>query len=270
MMSRFSLLLFATDPAFIERAMAAGVDGIIVDWEHLGKESRQAGADTQVNHDTLDDLRRVRACTIGQVLCRVNNHPEVTAGEVEVAIDAGADEILLPMVRTVDEVNRVLDKAAGRCRVGILVETLAATRIAAELARLPLSRLYVGLNDLGIERHTPNIFVSATDGTVERVRAFFSCSFGFGGLTLPDRGFPIPCRLLIGEMARLACDFGFLRRSFCRDIQGRDIMVEVARLRTALDAAWNRTEEIIARDQSELARVVAAWSINPLEVRPDE
>jgi len=60
MLKRFTLTLFSTRPAFIRQAVAAGIDAVLVDWEYRGKERRQASADTQINHDTLDDLRRVR------------------------------------------------------------------------------------------------------------------------------------------------------------------------------------------------------------------
>ncbi len=43
MTEKFELVLFSTDPVFIRQAVAAGVDSIIVDWEYLGKEQRQAG-----------------------------------------------------------------------------------------------------------------------------------------------------------------------------------------------------------------------------------
>ncbi|MEW6231239.1 MAG: aldolase/citrate lyase family protein [Chloroflexota bacterium] len=260
MNANFALFLFSTNPIFIRQAVAAGVKGIIVDWEYIGKETRQAFADTQITRDTLDDLRRVRACTEALVICRINSYGATTVEEVDQAIGAGADEVLLPMVRAVEEVERVLDQARGRCGVGILVETVAAAKIAKELACLPVSRIYVGLNDLAIERKTPNIFTAVADGTVERIRRAFHVPFGFGGLTLPDRGYPIPCRLLIGEMARLPCDFSFLRRSFHRDIQGRDLAVEIPRLLEALRRACLRSPEAIARDQSDLAQAIAAWS----------
>jgi len=68
----FELLLFSTDPAFIEEAVAAGVDGIVVDWEVAGKRRRQAGADTEINADTVEDLMRVRSWVEARVLCRIN------------------------------------------------------------------------------------------------------------------------------------------------------------------------------------------------------
>jgi hypothetical protein len=76
---------------------------------------------------------------------------------------------------------------------------------------------------------------------------------------LPDRGFPIPCRLLIGEMARLECDFSCVRRSFCADVQGRELSVEVPRIQEALDSAFRRATDAIARDRDELRSAILAW-----------
>lgn len=258
--AKFALILFSTNPAFIRQAVASGVRGIIVDWEYIGKQTRQAFADTQINCDTLDDLRQVRACTDALVICRINSYGVTSTEEIERAIKAGADELLLPMVRTVKEVETVLDQVEGRCGVGILMETVAATMLIDELAHLPLSRVYVGLNDLAIERKTPNIFTAVADGTVERIRhAFSHTPFGFGGLTLPDRGYPIPCRLLIGEMARLNCDFSFLRRSFYRDIHGPELAVEIPRILEALRQARLRSTATIARDRYDLEIAIRNW-----------
>lgn len=257
----FELFLFSTDPEFIQRTVAGGVRGVVVDWERIGKPERQASADTQINQDTVDDLRRVRAATTASVLCRVNNHSSVTPIEIEQALEAGADEILLPMVRLADEVELALDALRGRAGLGILVETVWALEHLDELARFPLTRVYVGLNDLAIDRGTSNLFAAVTDGTVERVRRRTSASFGFAGLTLPEEGHPIPCRLLIGEMARLGCRFTFLRRSFHRDVRGRDPSELVPRILGAVEDARFRPQDQIAADRGELEDYVAAWPL---------
>ena len=262
-------MLFSTNPTFIRQSVEAGVRGIVVDWEHTGKERRQALADTQINRDTLDDLRRVRACTHALVICRMNGYGATTAEEVEQAVEAGADELLLPMVQTVEEVEAVLDQVKDRCGVGILVETVAATMLVEGLARLPLSRVYVGFNDLAIERKTPNIFAAVSDGTVDRVRRSFHIPFGFGGLTLPDCGYPIPCRLLIGEMIRINCDFSVLRRSFYRDIRGRDPAFEIPRLLEALRQAALRSPAAVASDRHDLENAIRAWSDAAVPVEDD-
>jgi hypothetical protein len=258
----FSLLLFSVDPSLIRGAVRAGVEGIVVDWECNGKHERQNGADTEINRHTPDDLRRVRGATDGLVICRINAPHEGSAAEVEEAVRAGADELLVPMVRRVRDVERILGLVRGRCGVGILIETEDAVRLAGPLCALPLSRVYVGLNDLAIDRGAANMFDAVVDGTVADVRRACSVPFGFGGLTRPDAGQPIPCRLLIGEMARMDAQFSFLRRSFHRDMRGRDLDVEVPRLLSAIAAARMRHAEEAARDQRDLAATVEAWRLS--------
>ncbi len=263
----FELLLFCTDAEKVRLASEAGVDGFIVDWERLGKEDRQNGADTQINYDTEEDLARVRGATAAKVICRINGFGDHTRGDVERAVAAGADELLLPMVRKVEDVERVLEMAGGNCRVGILVETVAALGICDRLGRLPLARVYVGLNDLAIERGHRNIFTSVADGTVEKVRSSFAVPFGFAGLTVPDRGWPIPCRLLIGEMARQRCSFSFLRRSFWSDVDWGDVRQGIEAIRSALESAGRRTSAQAERERSDLVRAIESW--DGARVAPD-
>lgn len=229
------LLLFTTRPELVREADDAGVDGFIVDWERRGKARRQAGEGTQINSDTLEDLVRVRSATSRRVLCRLDGYGPWTAGQVELALSAGADELLLPMVRDADPVDRTLDLVAGRCGLGILVETQDAVQQAPVLARRPLSRLYVGLNDLRIDRRSTSLFAPLVDGTVDAVRdASGHVPFGVAGLTLPDHGAPVPSRLLGAELVRLEASFTFLRRSFLADTAGRPMAPAVARMRASL------------------------------------
>jgi hypothetical protein len=262
---RFQLLLFATDPDIIRIADKTGIYGYMVDLETRGKKARQTNYDTQISEATQDDLLRVRACTDRPVICRINGFHGSTADEVETVIAAGADEIFLPMVRTPEQVARTLDMIRGRCGLAILVETVEAVRLAKTLGQFPLSRVYVGLNDLAIERGLKNIFSSVSDGMVESVRSYSKVPFGFGGLTLPEFGFPIPCRLLIGEMARLDCQFTFLRRSFYRDIKGKDLNLEVPRILDALRDARTWSENELRRNQTEFAAAVAKWGEDSIQ-----
>jgi hypothetical protein len=255
----FDLLLFSTEPGFAGAVLAAGAAGVMIDWERRGKRARQAGAATEINGDTRADLERMRAATRAWISCRLNPVGRGSEREIEDALAAGADELFLPMVRSPAEVERALRWTRERAHVAILVETSAALRRAAELARLPVSRVYVGLNDLAIERRSRSLFEPLVDGTLDEARAAFAQPFGFGGLTLPERGSPIPCRLLIGEMARLGCRFSFLRRSFRRDVAGCDPGDAVPRLLAALEAAARRSPEARARDRRALLRAVRRW-----------
>jgi hypothetical protein len=258
--SEFELFLFSTDKAAISSAVSGGVSGVVVDWERVGKRHRQAGADTQIGEDTVDDLRRVRAVTSRRILCRIDNNEGLVEEQIAAAVGSGADEILLPMVRSASEVERAVALVSGRCGIGILIETQAALEEADEIANLPLSRVYVGLNDLAIDRQTTNIFEPLVDGTIEDTRKHFSVPFGFAGLTVADGGAPIPCRLIVGELVRLDCSFSFLRRSYHADIRGRDPAREIPRLVAALEAATSRTAAEVREDRDALLVAVEQWA----------
>jgi citrate lyase beta subunit len=255
------LFVFSTEPGFVRQAVRAGAAGVVVDWERRGKVARQAGADTQINGDTPDHLRAVRAATPEAiVLCRTNGWSRWTPAEIDLAVQLGADEVLLPMVRRPQEVEAALDVVDGRCGLGILVETTDAVHRIDELVRLPLSRVYVGLNDLMIDRGAVSLFEPLVDGTVERVRATVAAAgvgFGLAGVTVPEAGHPVPCRLIIGELARLGADFTFLRRSFHADVAGRDVAVELPRIAAAIADARGRPSVEVIADRQELEALLA-------------
>ncbi len=251
------LLVFTADPVRAAAVVDAGAAGVIVDWERRGKARRQAGQDTQINEDTAADLAAVRSATSGRVLCRVNGAGPWTAQEVQLAVELGADEVLLPMVRTPADVDLALDAVAGRCGLGVLVETQAAVDCVDALAQRPLARVYLGLNDLRIDRGGADpLFAPLVDGTADRVRRAVDVPFGVAGLTLPDRGRPVPSRLLAGELARLGADFTFLRRSFWADTAGHDLRVAVPRIAESWAGARRRTPDRVRADRAELRAAV--------------
>ena len=253
----FQLFLFHTHLDFDLAALAAGVDGLVIDWESRGKQERQRDYDTQINKHSLKDLRLVRSATTAPVICRLNSLNPSTGAEVDAAVTLGATEVLLPMVRTMAEAEQFLALVSGRCGCGIMLETLGAVQVAAALARLPLTRVYVGLNDLSIERRDPHLFAALADATVEYLRRDFgSMPFGFGGLTAPDLGYPLPCRALISEMVRLGSNFSFLRRSFVRDAHARDLVGLFREIRAALAEAGSRTAAQIAADRIEMLALI--------------
>jgi hypothetical protein len=256
-------LLFTSDPVYGAAAIAAGIAGLVVDWEWQGKADRQAGRATEVNHGTVDDLVAIRRATGGHVVCRINNTPRGRDRECRLAIEHGADEVWLPMVRSPRELEQCLRAIDGRARLGTMVETREAMRLGREFARLPLAHAYVGLNDYRIDNGHAGLFEPMVDGTIDRFRADYPGALGVAGITRPDRGVPVPQRLLLADMLRLGCSFGVARRGFRADI-GIDaiadgiaaIGVEVARLQSRSNAA-------VAADQASLAAAVAGTRTQP-------
>lgn len=214
----FEFWVFYSNPQLLKIVDAENPTGFIVDLERKGKHLRQSLYDTQISEHTIQDLEQVKKLTSSKVICRINPQNEVNKDEINQVLDTGVDELLLPMVRSCAEVEQVLQVVNNRAEVGIMLETNDALQNASEFNQLPLSRCYVGLNDLAIENGHYNIFTPMVDGTLERLSNQISKKLGVAGLTHPQFGDPIPCQVLIRMMKMFDCSFGILRRSFYRDL----------------------------------------------------
>ena len=244
--------------------LEGGAKGIVIDFETRGKSVRQQGFDTQINEHNWDDLRAVKQDSKAYVVCRINGYNADTETEVLQALDFKADEILIPMVRELSEVSAILKLVKNRARVSAMIETMEAVNIAPLLDQLPLARIYVGLNDLRICRGSQSIFTAVADGTVESIRHMIKHTpFGFGGLTIPGYGNPLPVELFLHEMTRLECEFTFLRRSFFKDTAGKKPQEEIPRIVSAALSSMHRDEASVKLDKQILTDKLAQISDRP-------
>lgn len=249
------ILLFTVDAALARRAADAGIAGFVVDWEDRRAGAERAACDNGLAPDTVDDLGRIAALGSGKVVCRINPVGPATADEVDLALANGATDLLVPMIEIPHDLERVQRLAGDRARVGAMIETEEACRNAAEIARVAPAFVYVGLLDLAISRCEGNVFRPLADGTADRLRDHFADTpFGIGGVTVADKGSPVPCPALLGEVARLRGHFVFARRSYLRDTVGRDLTEEGARLRALWCNLARRDSTSVERDHEEFAR----------------
>lgn len=247
------LFLFENDADKTRQAIEFGVHHFLVDWECDDKEERQKGYDTEIRPGTPNDLSAISEVPGANAWCRINRYGPHTVREIENALNAGTDGILLPMVMSPVEVEAFLRAVDMRCATGILIETVSAYSSAHDLAKLPFERVYFGLNDFAISRGGGSIFRAVLDGSVERMREVFSEKlFGFGGVTAIDAGFPVPAKHLLEEMARLDCNYSFMRRSFRRDTRERNSHTVVAKIHDFWLRCRKRDIDTIQRDRQAL------------------
>jgi hypothetical protein len=240
----------------IERAVVlheAGLRSFMVDHENRGKERRQFGADTEINAAPFSAIGPLARLGGVCVHCRIDAWSEGGENDVEVAVAEGAARIYLPMVVGRAEVEAFLRKVDGRAEAAILIETREAVENIDEFADLPLDAVFVGLNDLAISRGEKFIFSSIRHGVVDRVRAALpEVKLGFAGVTCVDKGHPIPCRLLMSELAALEADFSFMRRSFRADIVGRSVPEELSRIADHWRTLRGRSPKQVLEDRAAL------------------
>jgi 2-keto-3-deoxy-L-rhamnonate aldolase RhmA len=257
------LLLFTTDAVFARQAERAGVDGFLVDWETRGKVERQSGRDMEINTDTADDLARLVEAVQAPVTVRINGLGPESHAEIDLAISIGAARLMLPMARTADEVARFLDLVNGRARTIVQIETQQLIDDLKALAGLPWDAAYIGLHDLMLSRAASSMWHAVLDGTVEQIfRRLGDRRVGFAGATVIGGGHPIRFTQILQELARLGAQLTFLRRSFRREIQDRDLTAEIDAIRATWIAARLRGPDAIESDRtmlfSHLERLVEA------------
>jgi 2-keto-3-deoxy-L-rhamnonate aldolase RhmA len=262
------LLLITNDPTLAAFAVQQGVDRVFVDLEVLGKHERQGHRDTLISSHSLADAAKVRsALGGGELLVRLNPVHPGSEAEIDGAIAAGADLVMLPMFKTLAEVERVAHRIAGRCRFVPLVETPAALDLVPALTRTKgVDELYLGLNDLHMGLGRDFMFELLIDGTVERFADACRSAgtpFGFGGVARVDEGL-VSGRLVLSEHARLGSSSVILSRTFHRSSQNLedalanvDFGKEIARLREAERALSRRAPTEIDADRRALEKAVA-------------
>ena len=220
-----TLMYITNNPVTATIAQSAGVDRIWIDMEYIGKAKRQDGMDTVMNHHTIDDIKRLRPLvTTSELMVRVNpihdSSAEYTSSEQEIedAISAGADIIMLPMFRSKSEVERFVEYVHGRAKALLLLETAEAAEHIDEILTVPgVDEIHIGLNDLHLAYGKKFMFELLCDGTVDRLCrkiADAGIRYGFGGIARLGYGL-LPAENVIVEHYRLGSTMAILSRSFC-------------------------------------------------------
>lgn len=223
------LMYITNNPDVAKIAEDAGVDIIFVDMEFIGKYLRQGGMDTVQSHHTIEDVKAIKAVLRkAKLMVRVN--PIHKAGEergyvfgdsteeIDSAINAGADIIMLPFFHKKEELEELVRIVDGRAVTFPLLETNAAYENLDELLTVQgIDQVYIGLNDLSLDQGKTFMFEQLADGTVDEICGKLKnkgIPYGFGGIARPGAGM-LPAEYIIRDHHRLGSSYVILSRSFC-------------------------------------------------------
>ena len=220
-----NLMYITNNPEIALIAQECGVNRIFVDMEYLGKEVRQSGMDTVKLHHTIKDIQTLRPIlNKAELLVRVNpihdaiGQVESSKEEIDNAINAGADILMLPMVKTKQEAEKFVEYVGGRAKTMLLIETAEANENIDQILEVQgIDEIHVGLNDMHLAYKKRFMFELLVDGTVERLCKKFKekgIPYGFGGIASLGKG-AIPAEKVIAEHYRLGSTGAILSRSFC-------------------------------------------------------
>lgn len=231
-------LMVVSDPEIAAYAAQNGVDRLFVDLEVMGKQARQGHLDTWKTALEMADVARIRDAAPGaDLMVRINPPHPGSPAEIDAAIAAGADVLMLPMFRTVAEFEQFQSHVAGRVKTMPLVETKDALSIVPQLSGL--DEIYFGLNDLSLDTGLDFMFQPLAHGDLDMAAAALqskSVPFGIGGIARAGQG-DVPPEMILGEHVRLGSEWVILSRGFhgraevLHDIKhGMDFPGEVAKL----------------------------------------
>ena len=235
------LMYITNKPAVAEIAEEAGVDWIFLDMEFIGKDARQGGLDTVQNHHTVKDVANIKAAVKkAKVLVRVNPIHEAlpdypsSKDEIDATIKAGADIVMLPFFKTVDEVKQFINYVDGRAKTLLLMVTVEAANLVAEILEVPgIEMIHLGLNDMHLELGMKFMFELLANGTVEKLGNKIKAKgipFGFGGIATLDGG-ALPGSMVLKEHVRLGSSMVIVSRSFCNT----DIVTDLNEVKRIFD-----------------------------------
>ena len=227
------LMYITNNPDVARIAESAGVDRIFVDMEYIGKAGRQVGMNSVKSHHTFQDIQNIRkVLTKAELLVRCNpihiatNDYCSSEEEINKIVECGADIIMLPYFKTVEEVKMFLGFVAGRVKTMLLLETPEAVNILDEILNLSgIDYIHIGLNDLSLGYHKKFMFELLADGTVDVLCAKIrkaGIPYGFGGIASLGEGL-IPAEIILKEHYRLGSTCAILSRSFCKSNQISDL-----------------------------------------------
>lgn len=208
-----------------------GVDRIWIDLETLGKEDRQKGMNTVKSKHSISDIRVIKPLlSKADMMVRVNPWHDSSDYEINEVIDAGADIVMLPMWKTVEEVESFLRCINGRTKTCLLLETKEAVDCLDEILKLSgIDEIHIGLNDLHLSYSMTFMFELLANGRVEDLcNKIKKCNipYGFGGIAKIGQGM-LPAEKVIMEHYRLGSTRAILSRSFCNVEEIRSIhMIE--------------------------------------------
>lgn len=268
------LMYITNRPEIAQIAEKAGADWIFIDMEFIGKDARQGGLDTVQNHHTAEDIWNVKqAVSSAKVLVRINPvHDELpnyqsSKDEIDEAIAAGADILMLPFFHTLEEVKEFIRLVDGRVKTCLLLETPEAAALLDEILEVPgIDMIHIGLNDMHLALGMNFMFELLANGKVDewmqKIKAK-GIMCGFGGIAGLNTGL-LPGAKVLKEHCRLGSEMVIVSRAFCNtdiitnlDEVKRVFESGIKELRTLEAECANKDADYFIQNRKEVVEGVA-------------
>jgi hypothetical protein len=193
-----------------------GIDIIFIDLEKLGKQERQAHLDSVKSQHNISDIVKIKPnLNHSKILVRVDPINTNTKQQIDHVILAGADIIMLPFFKTLEEVNFFFKCIDGRVKTLLLFEHVDSLSLLPFIHdKYPLQEVYFGLNDLSISLGYNFMFTVITNKILNNSIEYCianNIKYGIGGIGSFNNG-KIPGKFILREYKRLGVSSTILSR----------------------------------------------------------
>lgn len=251
------LFLFTKNLDLAKRAESVGIDSVIIDWENRGKDVRQKGYDLETNINTVDDVKSLSSILKIPISVRINPLDVHTRTEIDSAIDNGAKIIMLPMAKTISELEHFIKIVNRRAKTIVQIETVSLSNVVGDMLNLEWDYAYIGLNDLMVAKGKHSIWEALLDGTAENICSRLAGRrYGFGGSTVIGGGRPIINILILHELIRLGGSISVMRRTFKTELLDRNLESEINVLRHFIECSEKRGKLARQYDYEHLCTII--------------
>ncbi len=222
-------LMITNNPKIGKYIIQNGVDRVFIDLEKLGKDIRQSHLDSWKSNHSFEDILSMRNVINGKrILVRLNPWNNNSLNEINIAIEYGADFLMLPMIIEFEEIYKFCKAVNSRVPVIPLIETKESIGLLERIIGLEgVNEIYIGLNDLSISHGYKFMFEPLRNGMLDKAAKILNNSkmvWGFGGIARTGCG-NLPAEYLLGEHVRLNSQRVILSRSFHENSNNLDYLI---------------------------------------------
>ena len=240
-----------------------GIDDIMVDLEIIGKQERQKGKNTVISAHTIEDVDKIKSClTRSKCLVRINPIHDGTENEIKNVLCSKPDIIMLPMFKTIEEVQRFIDLVGDRAHKYLLLETPQAMVRIDDILDIPgINAVHIGLNDLSIGMGLDFLYEPLIGGIVEYLASKLrnrNIKFGFGGVSRIEKS-----QLILSEHFRLGSnmvivnrDFRKYKDSYDEIVKEVDMEFEIAQIVQYMDSLVNTDYHVLEQNKLVLKKEI--------------
>tara|TARA_B100000579_G_scaffold433030_1_gene451037 strand:- start:93 stop:893 length:801 start_codon:yes stop_codon:yes gene_type:complete len=249
-------ILICGNPEIAKHSQEIGVNTILVDLEKYGKIKRQ-GPESWISDHDLETVSKIRDSISGELLVRVDPWKEETKEQIDESIERGANSIMLPMIKSLQEVEEFVDYVGKRANILPMIETKEALSIINSVLELEqIEEIFIGLNDLHLSLDLSFMFEPLSQGLIDKASESVikkGKKFGFGGIALIGEG-ELKSDLILSEHIRLKSSSVILSRSFHKNAKDIKDLYSKIDFKYEFNKLKNKELEIRSLSSKELER----------------